>query len=357
MSNYKIDKYGNTDLVGEYLTYIKGDYTDITIENISSVLYRFCDYANNNDKSMLSFVYQDFLGLFKSATWTQKGIFENRKNIIAGFLKYCYDNNMCTEQYLAEFKSLNGSAFENTTLFKTDYYKDFNELSNLISNILAGNEDREDNAESIGAIYMLWCGLTLEDIHALRNEDLFDYNKLHIARTGRIIEIKEKEICDTINYLKEKKEYTKKVRAKGSVGKMTKGNVVYDNKLMEYPNQDVIFKSTSKSTDGTCNPNKLRTILSNFNKRTNDLDMTSPLYGKVIRGNAIYKNGMFVRLKEIEDKHNIKIEKWAISLMYELDKLTNGEVLNGEEINNTNTTRTTKMISSYLQWRKVYYGY
>lgn len=360
MSNQAIkndDPRGNKSLINNYKDVVSNSYQSITVDNINSVLDQLCEYADKIDKSVLEFMYQDFLNMYKSCRWTQKGVFENRKNIIAGLLDYCYSNNMCTEQYLSEFKGIYGSVFDNSVLFKTDYYKDFNELSHLINSLFGDAEDKENNMQAIGAIYMLWCGLTLDDICALKNEDLIDKKHIYIESTNRIIEIPENEISEVISYLKEQKDYVKKVRAKGSVGKMQKGNMEYDYQIVEYPNQDVIFKSTAKSTDGTCNPNKLRTLISTFNKKTNDLDITSELYGKVIRGNAIYKNGTFARLKSAEDTYKIKIDKWSINLIEELDKVMNDEFLNKQEMNNTTITRTTKMIHSYLQWRKVYYGY
>lgn len=117
---------------------------------------------------------EDYIKLIAKLHVSSSRVLSPVKSRIGQYLKWLNERGALEKDALDTFYSITYSDIDPGDIFENKYYKDFGSLKDEIDHILhaAAKTDESVFATQISALYMAWCGLTIEETLNLKKSDV-----------------------------------------------------------------------------------------------------------------------------------------------------------------------------------------
>jgi hypothetical protein len=330
--NLNYDNIFDPDSKEMFIKDFYGHQGNLAVIDIIRKLNRVGIIENQLNKDLCFFNLREIINLFEQLKWISSGSFSTNKNLIQNYFKWNHEKGKINYDNIKNIEYLKVSDLSGDALYRQSYFKDFNELNNAV-NATVDSVDVPDSHRfdtELSIIYLSWIGFTLVEISNMLKSDVsIVNNSIKCSYSNKNIDNIPDYIMD---FLREYRESTGYDVAKG-FAEYKRGNYLIRTRRIN----DI---DTIALTDKV-----LRTCLSNFSKLTENIDISSPFYGKTFIHLAIYSSGIFNRLYEYETSNNMKITNKDSELFQKIyieDKI--------------NYVKSVKIYNNYIKWRKYFYG-
>ena len=312
--------------------------------NEKLVLDKVNEYSELINKDFFSFTYEEILNMFNYLKWTKENVFHNRKSIILRFIDFAEQNGYCNPQFKSDFRRrLKKDDLNKEVVYENELFDSFDSLYNVIEKIkgVVSLNEVDKYQMTITTIYLIWIGLTLEQITDINEKD-FNYENNRIEYNGKIYTIDDSRIKNQIENTINENEIIApragKIKRDGSSNEITIKRYVQTGKIIK-----------GFSTNGI-SVAYLRTIISNFNKLTKELSITDADYSKCITYKSLFTSGLYNRIRNAENHLNVEITSKNID---EFDVAMAGELLNGKTMGDLTTQfKVRRIINEYSEYKK-----
>lgn len=219
---------------------------------------------------------EDYINLIAKLNVTSPHVLLPTKSRIGQYLKFLNSQGVLDEQYVKNLYSVSYDDIKIEAVYESKYFKDFGALQDAIESTLWAAEKVDDAvyAMQISAIYLAWCGLSIEEALQLKKSDVYDD---YIKSGEKIIT----PISTIMEYIKEYRDATEyQSQGRGII-------------TLKYVPSQWLFRSTR--TDHIDCTKKMRIIIRVFGKSSGEPNIFN--YDKV------YWSGVFNRAYIYECSH------------------------------------------------------
>lgn len=218
----------------------------------------------------------EYVTLLNALNVTNLNTFYVNKSRIGAYIKWLIQRDLLPPDAINILTSIKYSEMRPDRIFDTKYFANFDSLQDAIETTLFAAERIDDAvyAMQISALYLAWCGLTIEEALAIRKSDVRDD---HIV-IGDYKLYPEKKIMAHIVEYRDATEYT--TQGKGIITR-------------RYPYSEYLFR-TAQSHHVT-DPKTMRVFIRTFGVSGGEENIYN--YDKV------YWSGIFKRTYDYECEH------------------------------------------------------
>lgn len=214
---------------------------------------------------------EDYINLIEKLNVTSYHVLMPTKSRIGQYLKWLCGQGVIEQQSVDALYSISYDEIKSEAIYNNKYFKDFGSLQDAIDNILWTAEKVDDGvfATQISAIYLAWCGLTIEEALQLKKADVGDTT---ITVGDRVIS----PINTIMSYILDYRDATEyQTQARGII-------------TLKYVPTDWLFRSAR--SDHINSPRVLRIFIHSFTKCI-ETDDTSNIFNY----DRVYWSGVFNR--------------------------------------------------------------
>ena len=319
--NVYSDMYDNIEKLynkEQKIKFLKDEYGLDTEKTLKSVVNFWCNvsqYEAEKNKDVLEFGTADFIDLLNRLNIRTASSFSNRKNLILVYLQWGVRNKDYSLENVNRFIDLHFKEIIHSDRIKDKFFKNFDDLNECIQTAIKSKEKQDSYKYQVvtAILYLLWLGLTLEEIYMLQlsnidfQNNIINYNNMQYHINSETNQYIQRHIV----------------------------NAKDDNQmLLELLNDD---KNITRST--------MRAYISEFANIFNNIDSSDIYYEHLLYPKDISESGLFYRLFEQEKKNGIQINSISDKLLLQFGYR-----------NESNPSMLTKLSDRYKTWRHVFYS-
>lgn len=267
----------NSSFRSQFIKEAVRDIADQSADTISTYWLRIAKIEKHLGKGLdKGYTRDEYVSLLNALNATNLNAFYGNKSRIGAYIKWLIQRDMLPPDSIHSLTSIKFGEMRPDRIFDMKYFASFDSLRNAIETTLFA-ADRIDNAVyalQISALYLAWCGLTIEEALALRKADVLDDC---VVVCGRRI-CPEPEIMAYLIAYRDATQY------------MTQGKGIITRR---YPDSEYLFR-TAQSHHVT-DPKTMRVFLRTFGVSGGEENIYN--YDKV------YWSGIFKRTYDYECEH------------------------------------------------------
>lgn len=283
------------ELIERYLDDLKETKSQETAVQVKRILVHVKEYADYVGKDLVNFTLDDFKDMFAKNKWAiaYSGFYRN-KSIIIAFIRWLRKDT--DEHYSYVLDDLSPTMLDSSNSWE-DYFASEAEFLEAVESVLG--EDQLIREQTISVLY--WTGLSRKEVIELKKQDL---DKKNLTILGKY------KVSEKIFSIVSKCEKTSFYEALGNDGRsytVCFGASDYVLK-MGSPVSSKGTSSVRSGEDAKITVDVTNKLFKNINKKFSELLPLNRFYDKGLKNVNLKNNGLFTKLKAIEESNGILFE-------------------------------------------------
>lgn len=283
------------ELIERYLDDLKETKSQETAVQAKRILVHVKEYEDYAGKDLINFTLDDFKDMFAKNKWAiaYSGFYRN-KSIIIAFIRWLRKDT--DEHYSYVLDDLSPTMLDSSNSWE-DYFASEAEFLEAVESVLG--EDQLIREQTISVLY--WVGLSRKEVIELKKQDL---DKENLTILGKY------KVSEKIFSIVSKCEKTSFYEALGNDGRIYTVCFGASDYVLKM-GSPVSSKGTSlvhSEEDAKITVDVTNKLFKNINKKFSELSPLNKFYDKRLKNVNLKNNGLFTRLKAIEESNCVLFE-------------------------------------------------